>query len=86
MKRSMQEFFEPLREELLQQGIERGIEQGIEQGIARGIARGKVQGAIMAMLDMDIPEEVVINKVAAKFGLAKEQVQVELNKLQSVHV
>ena len=69
MKMSMREFFEPFREELLKQGIEQGIEQG------------KVQGAIMTMLDFDIPDEVIIDKVAAKFGLSKEQVKAELDKL-----
>ena len=73
MKKSMREFFEPFREELLQQGIERGIEQGLEQG--------KVQGAILTMLDLDIPEEVIIKKVSDKFGLTKEQVRVEFSKL-----
>ena len=69
MKMSMREFFEPFREELLKQGIEQGIEQG------------KVQGAIIALLDLDVSNDVIIDRISKRFAISKEQVQAELDKL-----
>ena len=74
MKMSMREFFEPFREELLQQGIEQGMQQGMQQG--------KIQGAIMAMLDLGISDEVILEKISKRFAISKEQAQAELVNLQ----
>ena len=45
------------------------------------LQQGKVQGAIIALLDLDVSNDVIIDRISKRFAISKEQVKAELDKL-----
>lgn len=62
--------------------LSKGVEEnGIKKGIEQGIEQGKIYGAITMCRDLELPEEVIIEKLKNKFDLSEESAR---QYLQSV--
>ena len=73
---------------VLEKGIERGIEQGIERGIEAGRAekrKNSMATLISTMVELGNPEGLIIDKVAEKFELSKEEAQKVYTEYQKTH-
>lgn len=64
MEYETEELMEQVREEREARGMERGVQQGIQQGI---------QALYTTLRDMNVPEEQILETVAEKFRLSKEE-------------
>ena len=59
-----------------EQGVAQGVEQGLEQGVAQGLEQGLEQGMralILDNLEEDIPQQRILEKLKARFGLSEEE-------------
>ena len=59
-----------------EQGVAQGLEQGLEQGVAQGLEQGLEQGIralILDNLEEDIPQQRILEKLKARFGLSEEE-------------
>lgn len=59
-------------ENLKQEGRLEGMEEGIEKGIERGIEKGKLVGMVIAYRELDLPDDMIIQKLQDKFNLSYE--------------
>lgn len=61
----------------LSKGVE---EKGIAKGIAKGMETGRIYGAVLMCRDLDMPEEVIIEKLQTRFHLTEEEAVKYLNE------
>ena len=51
-----------------EQGVAQGVAQGLEQGLEQGI-----RALILDNLEEDIPQQRILEKLKARFGLSEEE-------------
>ena len=52
--------------------FEQGVAQGLEQGVAQGLEQG-IRALILDNLEEDIPQQRILEKLKARFGLSEEE-------------
>ena len=75
----MNELLQQYKNEAIEEGRALGLEQGLEQGLQQGQAKGRLE-AMRLVIDKGF---LSIEQAAEALGMTAEELQAELNRIQS---
>ena len=68
--------------QLMFESREEGMKEGIKEGIKKGMEKG-IYGAISICRDLDLPDNVIVEKIQEKYKLSRKVAEDYLQKAQA---